>query len=74
MERVRICLNMVKKRRKDLEILHIDISEENNKISQDIINQYDIMTTPMIYLLNDKKDIIAKQIKAEEIEFHIIKR
>ena len=32
------------------------------------------MTTPMIYLLNDKKDIIAKQIKAEEIEFHIIKR
>ena len=67
-------LNMVKKRRKDLEILHIDISEENNKISQDIINQYDIMTTPTIYLLNDKKDIIAKQIKAEEIEFHIIKR
>lgn len=67
-------LNMVHKRRKDIEILHIDISEENNKISQDIINQYDVTTTPMIYLLDDKKDIIAKQIKAEEIEFHIIKR
>lgn len=67
-------LNMVHKRRKDIEILHIDISEENNKISQDIINQYDVTTTPMIYLLDDKKDIIAKRIKAEEIEFHIIKR
>ena len=65
---------MVQKRRKDIEILHIDISEENNKISQDIINQYDVTTTPMIYLLDDKKDIIAKRIKAEEIEFHIIKR
>ena len=58
----------------NIEILHIDISEENNSTSQDIIDKYDIMTTPAIYLLNEKKEIIAKHIKAERIEFHIIKR
>lgn len=67
-------LGLVKKRINDIEILHIDISEENNSTSQDIIDKYDIMTTPTIYLLNEKKEIIAKHIKAERIEFHIIKR
>lgn len=67
-------LGLVKKRINDIEILHIDISEENNSRSQDIIDKYDIMTTPTIYLLNEKKEIIAKHIKAERIEFHIIKR
>lgn len=67
-------LGLVKKRINNIEILHIDISEENNSRSQDIIDKYDIMTTPTIYLLNEKKEIIAKHIKAERIEFHIIKR
>ena len=67
-------LGLVKKRINNIEILHIDISEENNSTSQDIIDKYDIMTTPTIYLLNEKKEIIAKHIKAERIEFHIIKR
>ena len=67
-------LGLVKKRINDIEILHIDISEENNSTSQDIIDKYDIMATPTIYLLNEKKEIIAKHIKAERIEFHIIKR
>ena len=68
-------LELVKKRQKDLTILYINISEENySNVSHDIINQYDITTTPTIYLLNENKEIIAKHIKAEEIEFHIIKR
>lgn len=67
-------LGLVKKRINDLEILHINISEDKNNISRDVVNQYDIMTTPTIYLLNENKEIIAKHIKAEEIEFHIIKR
>ena len=56
-------------------ILHINISEDNySNVSQDIINQYDITTTPTIYVLDMEKKIIAKHIKAEEIEFHIIKK
>ena len=68
-------LGLVKNRQKDLRILYINISEDNySDVSQDIINQYDIMTTPTIYVLDKDKRIIAKNIKAEEIEFHIIKK
>ena len=68
-------LELVKKRQKNLTILHINISEDNySNVSQDIINQYDIATTPTIYVLDKDKRIIAKNIKAEEIEFHIIKK
>ena len=66
---------MVKKRRNDLTVLEINISEDNyNNVSHDIIKKYDVMTTPTMYLLNENKEIIAKHIKAEEVEFHIIKR
>ena len=68
-------LGLIKNRQKDLTILYINISEDNySNVSQDIINQYDIATTPTIYVLDNDKRIIAKNIKAEEIEFHIIKR
>lgn len=68
-------LGLVKKRRNDLTVLEINISEDNyNNVSHDIIKKYDVMTTPTIYLLNENKEIIAKHIKAEEVEFHIIKR
>ena len=68
-------LGLIKKRQKNLTILHINISEDNySNVSQDIINQYDITTTPTIYVLDMEKKIIAKHIKAEEIEFHIIKK
>lgn len=68
-------LGLIEKRRNDLTILEINISEDNyNNVSHDIIEKYDIMTTPTIYLLNEKKEIIAKHIKVEEVEFHIIKR
>ena len=68
-------LGLIKKRQKDLTILHINISEENySNVRQDIAIQYDIKTTPTIYVLDKDKRIIAKNIKAEEIEFHIIKK
>ena len=68
-------LELVNKRQKNLTILHINISEDNySNVSQDIINQYYITTTPTIYVLDKEKRIIAKNIKAEEIEFHIIKK
>ena len=68
-------LGLIKKRRNDLIVLEINISEDNyNNVSHDIIKKYDVMTTPTIYLLNKNKEIIAKHIKAEEVEFHIIKR
>lgn len=68
-------LELIKNRQKDLTILYINISEDNySNVSQDVINQYDITTTPTIYVLDNDKRIIAKNIKAEEIEFHIIKR
>lgn len=68
-------LGLVKKRINDLTVLEINISEDNyNNVSHDIIKKYDVMTTPTIYLLNKNKEIIAKHIKAERIEFHIIKR
>ena len=68
-------LGLIKKRQKDLTILHINISEENySNVSQDIAVQYDIKTTPTIYILDKDKRITAKNIKAEEIEFHIIKK
>lgn len=68
-------LELVKKKAKDLTILSIDISENNyNNVSLDIINKYDITTTPTIYLLDQDKKIIAKHIKAEEVMFHIINK
>ena len=68
-------LGLIKKRQKNLTILHINISEENySNVSQDIAVQYDIKTTPTIYILDKDKRITAKNIKAEEIEFHIIKK
>ena len=68
-------LGLIKKRQKNLTILHINISEDNySNVSQDIAVQYDIKTTPTIYILDKDKRITAKNIKAEEIEFHIIKR
>ena len=68
-------LGLIKNRQENLTILYINISEENySNVSQDIAVQYDIKTTPTIYILDKGKRIIAKNIKAEDIEFHLIKR
>lgn len=68
-------LEKIKNNCKDLSVLYINISEDNyHNVSQDIAVQYDIKTTPTIYILDKDKRIIAKNIKAEDIEFHLIKR
>ena len=68
-------LGLIKNRQENLTILYINISEENySNVSQDIAVQYDIKITPTIYILDKDKRITAKNIKAEEIEFHLIKR
>ena len=68
-------LGLLKNRQKDLTILYINISEENyHNVSQDIAVQYDIKTTPTIYILDKDKRITAKNIKVEDIEFYIIKK
>ena len=68
-------LEKIKNNHKDLSVLYINISEENySNVSQDIAVQYDIKTTPTIYILDKDKRITAKNIKAEEIEFHLNKR
>lgn len=67
-------LESLQKKYDDLKVLSINISEENyTNAHQDIINQYDVMTTPKIYLLEDKV-IIAKDIEVKDIEHHLIKR
>ena len=68
-------LEKIKNNHKDLSVLYININEENySNVSQDIAVQYDIKTTPTIYILDKDKRITAKNIKAEEIEFHLNKR
>lgn len=68
-------LENIKKRNEDLTILYINISEDNhNNVSQDIVNQYDVSTTPTIYILDANKEIIAKRIETEQIEFYIHKK
>ena len=64
-------VGLIEKRRDDLKVLSIDISDETKY--EDIINKYDISTTPTIFILDKNKKIIAKNVKAEEIEFYLIK-
>jgi thiol-disulfide isomerase/thioredoxin len=40
-------------------------------LTGDYHEQYDISSTPVIYLLNDRKEIIAKRLPAEKIEMFI---
>ena len=42
--------------------------EVNSTDIKNLLSKYDIQTTPMIYLLDRKKNIIAKRIKAGQVE------
>ena len=42
--------------------------EINSGIKENIMSEYDIQTTPTIYVLDRKKHIIAKRIKAGQVE------
>ena len=37
-------------------------------LTGDYHDQYDIISTPVIYLLNEKKEIIAKRLPADKVE------
>lgn len=66
-------LEMVRKRRNDLKVLHINISDDNrSNVQKNIVYQYDIMTTPSVFLLDSNKTIIGKHFNAEEVEFYIL--
>ena len=38
---------------------------------ENLISEYDVQTTPMIYLLDSEKRIIAKRIKAGQVESYL---
>ena len=54
----------------EVSIFPVEIHRKNG---QQIISKYDIQNTPMIYLLDSDKRIIAKRIKAEQVEQFLIK-
>ena len=62
-------LSLIEKRNKNLKIIDINITDEIS--NQDIISRYDITNVPTIYVLDKDKRIIAKNIKAEEVEFYL---
>lgn len=64
-------LGLIENRRNDFKIVSIDVSKEEN--DKKLVPLYDISTSPSIFLLNKNKKIIAKGIKAEEVEFYLIK-
>ena len=65
-------LGLVEKRRKDLKVIRIDISDEEKY--QEIIETYDLSTTPEIFILDKDKKIIDKDVSAERIEFYITEK
>jgi len=65
-------LGLVEKRRKDLKVIKIDITDED-KYSE-IINTYNISNTPEIYIIDKDKKIIAKGVTADKIEFYTTKK
>ena len=58
-------LEEIKTRHPEMVIFPIEINSTGIK---DLLSLYDIQTTPMIYVLDRQKHIIAKRIKAEQVE------
>lgn len=58
-------LEEVRSRHPEMVIFPVEINSTDIK---DLMALYDLQTTPMIYLLDSKKRIIAKRIKAEQVE------
>ncbi len=65
-------LELLERRRNDITLLCVDISDE--KKYKEIISMYDITTSPSIFLLDKNKKIITKRIKAEDVDFYLIKK
>ena len=58
-------LEEIRTRHHEMTIYPVEISSTNIK---NLMSLYDIQTTPMIYLLDNQKNIIAKRLKAEQVE------
>lgn len=58
-------LEEIRTRHPEMTIYPVEISSTNIK---NLMSLYDIQTTPMIYLLDNQKNIIAKRLKAEQVE------
>lgn len=58
-------LEEIKKRHPEMVIFSVEI---NSTDVPNLLSIYDIQTTPMIYVLDKQKHIIAKRIKAEQVE------
>jgi S-adenosylmethionine synthetase len=51
-------------RKRDMHWINVD---GPRSLTGNYHDQYDIKTTPVIYILNRKKEIIAKQLKTDQI-------
>ena len=58
-------LEEIRTRHPEMVIFPVEVNSTNIK---NLLSKYDIQTTPMIYLLDRKKNIIAKRIKAGQVE------
>lgn len=58
-------LEDIRKRHPEMVIFPVEINSTNIK---NLLSMYDIQTTPMIYVLDRQKHIIAKRLKAEQVE------
>ena len=58
-------LEEIQKRHPEMAIFPVEINSTDVK---NLLSLYDIQTTPMIYVLDKDKHIIAKRIKAEQVE------
>ena len=58
-------LEEIRSRHPEMTIYPVEV---HSGIKENIISLYDIQTTPMIYVLDRQKHIIAKRIKAEQVE------
>ena len=58
-------LEEIRSRHPEMTIYPVEINSTSIK---NLMSLYDIQTTPMIYLLDNQKKIIAKRIKAEQVE------
>ena len=58
-------LEEIQKRHPEMAIFPVEINTTNTK---NLLSLYDIQTTPMIYVLDNQKKIIAKRIKAADVE------
>lgn len=61
-------LEEIRARHPEMTIFPVEV---HSGVKENLLSLYDIQTTPMIYLLDNQKRIIAKRIKAEQVELFL---